>query len=102
MNRKSYQTIFLLIVTLCIVCHRSEAQELPGKLDTIYSNVLKEKRIIRVVMPDDYKPGSDNKYDVLYVLDGGSNIKAAYPVQRYLEDEEVLPPTIIVSIGNID
>src|SRR5260221_13940766 len=101
MSKKVVCFTAILIITFCNI-YDVAAQDLPGKLDTIYSNVLNEKRILRVVLPDDYKPGSDKKYDVLYVLDGGSNVKTVYEVERYLEDQETVSPTIIVSIGNVD
>src|SRR5258708_23556769 len=97
-NIKNSFCLIIMVISLCICCNAAPAQDLPGKLDTIYSNILKEKRVIRVVLPDGYKPGSADKYDVIYVLDGSSNIKTVYRVQRYLQDEEFMPPAIIVSV----
>lgn len=74
-----------------------------GKLDSLNSTVLKEKRLIQVFIPPAYKPGSADKYDVLYVLDGGNwNTGLILKVRRFLEDEHYMPPTIIVSIMGID
>jgi predicted alpha/beta superfamily hydrolase len=74
-----------------------------GRLDSLQSNILKEKRLIEVFVPSGYKPGSKDKYDVLYVLDGGNwNTGQMINVQRFLEDEHYMPSTIIVSIMGID
>lgn len=74
-----------------------------GKLDSINSTILKEKRLVQVFVPKNYKPGNAAKYDVLYVLDGGNwNTGLIAKVQGFLEGERNVPPTIIVSILGID
>jgi predicted alpha/beta superfamily hydrolase len=74
-----------------------------GRLDSLNSDILKEKRLFQVFVPQNYKPGSADKYDVLYVLDGGNwNTGLITKVQRFLEGESYMPPTIIVSILGID
>jgi len=74
-----------------------------GRLDSINSQILHQKRYIEVFLPIDYKPGSASKYDVLYVLDGGNwNTGLIRQVQRFVEGESNMPPTIIVSVTGID
>lgn len=74
-----------------------------GILDSLHSDFLKEERILQVFMPQDYKPGSNDKYDVLYVLDGGNwNTGLIKNVQHFVEGESYMPPTIIVSVLGID
>lgn len=74
-----------------------------NKIDSIYSNILKQERVIQVFTPQDYKPGSDKKYDVIYVLDGGNwNTGLINNIQRYEENEGNVPPTIVVSVLGID
>lgn len=74
-----------------------------GRLDSLNSTILKEKRLIQVFVPPAYKPGSADKYDVLYVLDGGNwNTGLILKTRRFLEDERYIPPMIIVSIMGID
>lgn len=80
----------------------STAQNLPGKRDSIYSEVLKENRILQIWLPEDYKPGSKEKYDVVYLLDGNDNIKLLTQVQQFAEQEKYIPPFIIVGIYNTD
>jgi predicted alpha/beta superfamily hydrolase len=74
-----------------------------GKLDSLNSAILSQKRYIQVFVPADYKPGSTEKYDVLYVTDGGNwNISLVTQLQRFIQNEGHMPPTIIVSIMGID
>jgi predicted alpha/beta superfamily hydrolase len=74
-----------------------------GRLDSLNSSILKQKRLIQVFTPSNYKPGSTDKYDVLYVLDGGNwNTGLIMQIQHFLEGEGNMPPTIIVSVLGID
>ena len=74
-----------------------------GKLDSLNSGILKQKRFIQVFTPAGYKTGSAEKYDVLYVLDGGNwNTGLIRENQHFLEGEAYMPPTIIVSVMGID
>jgi predicted alpha/beta superfamily hydrolase len=102
MNIKLRLFLILLLITVCGLSETAGAQDLPGKRDSINSTILNQKRIIQVVLPEKYKPGSGDKYDVLYVLDGDSNTKLASDIQRFIEGEAYMPPTIIVGVLNID
>ncbi len=74
-----------------------------GKLDSLNSNILKQKRFIQVFIPSAYKAGSSDRYDVLYVLDGGNwNTSLITQIQHFIEAQERMPPTIIVSVMGID
>jgi predicted alpha/beta superfamily hydrolase len=74
-----------------------------GKLDSIHSAILNQERQVQVFVPKDYKPGSGQKYDVLYVLDGGNwNTGLVSRVQAFLGNEGFIPSTIIVSVMGID
>lgn len=74
-----------------------------GILDSLHSSILDQERLIEVFVPAAYKPGSTEKYDVLYVLDGGNwNTGQVNRIRRFLEDEQYMPPTIVVSVMGID
>lgn len=96
------KTIVLSTIILLHAFIFVSAQSLPGKRDSIYSEVLKENRILQVWLPENYKPGSKEKYDVVYLLDGNDNIKLLSQVQQFAEHENYLPPFIIVGIYNTD
>ncbi len=52
---------------------------------------------MKVFIPAGYKAGSSDKYDVLYVLDGGNwNTSLITQIQHFIEAQERMPPTIIV------
>jgi len=96
------KTGLFLVIILYSFFNLANAQELPGKRDSIKSSILNEKRVIQVVLPKKYKAGSTDKYDVLYVLDGDWNTKTMADVQQFIEGENYMPPTIIVGILNTD
>jgi predicted alpha/beta superfamily hydrolase len=81
---------------------RVSAQDRPGKKDSITSAILNQKRYIQVVLPADYKPGSADKYDVIYVTDGDDNTKTIADIQYFINREGFMPKVIIVGILNID
>jgi len=90
-----------MIILGSLFCNVS-AQDQPGKKDSLVSTILNEKRFIQVVLPEKYKPGSTDKYDVIYVLDGDGNTKLASDMQRFIEGEGYMPPVIIVGVLNVD
>ena len=56
----------ITLTFLLILFNSAKAQ---GSRDTLYSNILKEKRIIEVILPAMYKPESNEKFDVMYLPD---------------------------------
>src|SRR5262249_9852612 len=100
---------YFLLFAMGFFLHRAAAQDTlltvsyTGRLDSLNSEVLKQKRYVQVFVPSAYKEGSAEKYDVLYVLDGGNwNISLVNFIQRFLQNEGLIPPTIIVSVMGID
>lgn len=77
-------------------------EDSPIQQDSLYSHVLNEKRALQVILPKGYKPGSPNKYDVLYVLDGETITPYAASTYSLLQGEEFLPELIIVGIPNMN
>jgi predicted alpha/beta superfamily hydrolase len=74
-----------------------------GRLDSLQSATLSQRRYFQVFTPPSYEPGSSKRYDVLYVLDGGNwNIGLIASIQRFIQAEGHMPPTLIVSIMGID
>jgi predicted alpha/beta superfamily hydrolase len=84
-------TAFVLLCTYGMTL----AQE---KSDSLYSNILKEKRFIQVFLPANYQAGT--KYDVLYVLDGEMLSRFVTPIRSFAEENELIPPIIIIGIKN--
>jgi predicted alpha/beta superfamily hydrolase len=92
----------IILISCCAFFNYVLAQDLPGKKDSLQSAILKEKRFIQVVLPIDYKPGTQDKYDVTYVLDGEGNTKLIENIQQFIIGEGFMPQTIIVGIFNTD
>jgi len=103
MKKVTYLPPGVVIILLFVLSLTpATAQDLPGKRDSIYSDVLKEKRILQVILPENYRPGSTDKYEVLYVLDGDGNARFVDNIQRFTLDESYMPPVIVVAVHNTD
>ena len=74
------------------------AQNIKAIRDTIYSEILKEKRAIEIMLPEVQEKDTKERYDVLYVTDGEWNTKIVSPICQYLADKWLIPKNIIVSI----
>lgn len=98
--KKRLFSYLLSIIPILLISHGAAAENLPAKRGALYSAVLKEEREIRVILPDNYKPGSAEKYDVLYVLDGESNLKTAADIQQFAQNETYMPSIIMVAVVN--
>jgi predicted alpha/beta superfamily hydrolase len=66
-----------------------------GTADTIYSNILKEKRIVYIHVPAGDK---GERYPVLYVLDGEEHFQSSVAIDEQMSG--VIPPMIVVGITN--
>lgn len=97
MNRKFH---FILFVAIFLFQLSASAQNWPGIRDSIYSEVLKENRRIQVILPGDYQPGSENKYEVLYVLDGEWYMEQIPFIYNFAKNSGYAPPNIFVLIPN--
>jgi len=74
-----------------------------GRPDSLHSSILNQDRQFKVIVPPGYKPGSAEKYDVMYVLDGSDwNTGTIAQIQHFVEDQGFMPSTIIVSIMEPD
>lgn len=74
-----------------------------GYPDSLYSPILSMQRQFKVILPPDFQQGSLQKYDVMYVLDGSDwNTGTIAQVQHFVEDQGLMPPTIIVSVIHPD
>lgn len=68
-----------------------------GKIDSIYSNTLKEQRKFWVQLPENYN--KNKKYPVVYVLDGETHLPTVSIVQSYYSGG-FTPEMILVGISN--
>jgi predicted alpha/beta superfamily hydrolase len=84
-----------------MICLSASAQTPPpGIKDSIYSPTLQEERKLQIQLPADYKPGSGQKYQVLYLLDGEWNAELFQQVQQWSRQWGYTPPIIMVGVVN--
>lgn len=92
----------VLMIGLIPVLNTVLAQNSTVINDSVYSKVLNEQRRIRIYLPEEYKPGSDAKYDVVYILDGEIHFDDFLFIYKFAKKEKLLPPLILVAIPNIN
>lgn len=98
------KTICFLIPALIFVLGTyssiSTAQGLTEVKDSIYSDILQEERSLKVFIPDTWKPGSDEKYEVIYLTDG-EWVSEVFPfIYKFNRNENYIPQLILVAIPN--
>src|SRR5690349_4410151 len=75
-----------------------------GKVDSVYSNILKEKRKIWVYVPENLQ-AAPARYPVLYLLDGDGHFQSVVGMIQQLSQvngNTVVPEMIVVGIPNTD
>lgn len=68
-----------------------------GKVDSLYSNTLKEQRKIWVELPQNFN--KNNQYPVVYIIDGGVHLPTVSILQNYYSGG-FFPEMILVGISN--
>lgn len=72
-----------------------------GKIVTLDSKILGEKRNIFVNLPVGYDNGEDS-YPVIYILDGGGNFVFSSAIVNFLSRIQNMPRSIVIGIPNTD
>jgi len=70
-----------------------------GTLDSLYSKSLKEQRKIYVQLPEGYSPTKNQKYPVIYILDGEVFLPTVNNVHNFYSGG-FIPEMVIVGISN--
>ena len=71
------------------------------KKDSLQSEILKQKRILNIYLPDGYD-AKDAKFPVIYVLDADGRDQHTVPTARFLFVNGKMPKAIVVGVFNID
>ncbi len=71
-----------------------------GKKEFIYSDILKEDREIWIYTPSSFTKGTQNKYPVMYLLDGPAFFHSMTGMVQYLSSTGKMPEMIVVGIAN--
>jgi hypothetical protein len=72
-----------------------------GTRATLRSTILGEERPYLVYTPPGYDAG-DQRYPVIYLLDGDAHFHHATGIAEFLSAENRMPPAIVVGIANTD
>jgi uncharacterized protein len=77
-----------------------------GVVDELQSNILSEKRMLNIYLPEGYNTNDTVKYPVVYLLDGSADedfihITGLYQYNNFSWINRV-PKSIIVGIANVD
>jgi predicted alpha/beta superfamily hydrolase len=89
-----------LIVLLFSIALTSGAQNNLEVKDSIFSEVLKETRTLEIRMPKGYEAGTEEKYEVIYLLDGEWNMENFSFIYNFAMEDEFVPPVILVALPN--
>jgi uncharacterized protein len=102
-TRKAIIVVFIMVLTIGNFLWAGEEDNdfVIGKQITIKSETLNQEREILVYLPNGYET-NDNKYPVIYLLDGGFHFHHATGVVQFLASQGRMPQTILVAIKNID
>ena len=102
---KNYRFISTLIISFLYLKGtaqlkpNSDKQIIIGKVDSLYSEILKEQREIWVQVPQN--TDSSEKFPVIYVLDASKNFYSVSAILKQLLPLKI-PNSIIVGIANTD
>ena len=68
------------------------------------SKILNQQRTLNIYTPADYDKHPDSTYPVIYLLDGAADEDFVHitGLVQYLNMIDVLPPSIVVGIANVD
>lgn len=91
--------LFTIFLQSFVISQDNQFLEKIGILDSIYSNKLTEYREIYVQLPPSYDPTNNQKYPVVYVLDGEVFLPSVNNVQNFYSGG-FMPEMVIVGISN--
>jgi CubicO group peptidase (beta-lactamase class C family)/predicted alpha/beta superfamily hydrolase len=83
------------VIYLFFLSIEARPQNAVIQYDSLYSNVLKEQRPIKIILPKMYDKVTD-RFDVLYVLDGEWNTSLTEKVCEFLGFAKFIPANVII------
>lgn len=90
----------ILKMAFVLALNAAFAQQTITISDSIFSKVLNEQRKIKICLPEEYKPGSDVKYDVVYIIDGEMHFDDFLFICKFARNQNFIPPLILISVPN--
>ena len=92
--------IYLILLLLIILSNSSYADTRPLVNDSLYSDILKEKRNLVISLPKSYKSSKKRHYSVLFLLDAKKNLSHTSGSLDYLKSYGYMPDLIVVGVVN--
>ncbi|SHN20185.1 alpha/beta hydrolase-fold protein [Mucilaginibacter sp. OK098] len=92
---KVFITLIFSIICVSAFSQKRDNRIVIGTIDTVYSKILNEKRTLMIHVPQGNK---DERYPVLYLLDGEDHFYSAVGIVKQMAG--VIPDMIIVGIAN--
>jgi predicted alpha/beta superfamily hydrolase len=92
---KAFVILIFSVICLSAFSQKKDNRIVIGTVDTVYSKILNEKRTLLIHVPQGSK---DERYPVLYLLDGESHFYSAVGIVDQMAG--VIPNMIIVGITN--
>jgi predicted alpha/beta superfamily hydrolase len=93
----------LLLLVFCLSVASSvnakDNEIVIGETVSIHSNILDEDRKVMVYLPDNYENGNE-RYPVIYVLDGRDHFLHTAGAARFLSKNNMAPNMIVVAVMN--
>jgi len=94
---KTILTFIFSVACLGGFAQQKDKRIVIGIADTVYSKILNEKRVVYIHLPDGNK---DERYPVLYILDGETHFESAVAIVEQISG--IIPNMVIVGITNTD
>jgi uncharacterized protein len=107
-NKRMKNLLLLLLSGVMVTAQaQSDNKVVIGKIDTVYSTILGEKRQVWIYTPGmtSSNPVTNQRYPVLYLLDGDAHFPSVAGLVQQLSQvngNTVLPEMIVVGIPNTD
>ncbi len=102
--RKIFLFILSAVITFSIQA-QNDNKIVIGKIDSVYSKILNEQRKIWVYTPDMTSGNPNQRYPVVYLLDGDAHFPSVVGMIQQLSQangNSVYPEMIVVAIPNTD
>ncbi|MDB4903463.1 MAG: alpha/beta hydrolase [Mucilaginibacter sp.] len=94
---KIFFSLLLSSIFFTSIAQKRDNRIVIGTIDTVYSKILNEKRVIYVHVPDGDK---NQRYPVLYILDGENHFQSAVAIVQQISG--ITPDMIVIGITNSD
>lgn len=96
--------LFFLLFITTITFSQEKKEFSIGEIITLKSEILNEERVLNIALPNGYDNTKEEKYPIIYLLDGSANEDFLHVVGlvQFFNLQFNMPKTIIVGIANVD